>query len=108
MLVGAMSIGGSAHDHMPLLYRALSSLLPGLDSVRRPNEILSGAHMELFPRVRKELEARGIWVFSAGKKTLAEEMPEAYKNVDDVVEAVTGAGISRRVARLRPMGVVKG
>jgi tRNA-splicing ligase RtcB len=59
-------------------------------------------------QVRKELESQGIWVFAAGQKTLAEEMPEAYKNVDDVVEAVTGAGISRRVARLRPMGVVKG
>ncbi|MEW6487614.1 MAG: RtcB family protein [Thermodesulfobacteriota bacterium] len=59
-------------------------------------------------QVRRDLEAQGIWVFSAGVKTLAEEMPEAYKDVDDVVDAVAGAGISRRVARLRPMGVVKG
>ncbi|MDW7711504.1 MAG: RtcB family protein [Deferrisomatales bacterium] len=59
-------------------------------------------------QVRKELEAAGIWVFSAGVKTLAEEMPEAYKDVDEVVAAVAGAGISRRVARLRPLGVVKG
>ncbi len=59
-------------------------------------------------QVRRELEEQGIWVFSAGVKTLAEEMPEAYKDVDDVVDAVAGAGISRRVARLRPMGVVKG
>lgn len=59
-------------------------------------------------QVRKDLAAQGIWVFSAGVKTLAEEMPEAYKDVDDVVEAVAGAGISKRVARLRPMGVVKG
>jgi len=59
-------------------------------------------------QVRSELEAKGIWVFSAGMKTLAEEMPEAYKNVDDVVEAAAGAGISKKVARLRPLGVVKG
>ncbi len=59
-------------------------------------------------QVRKELEAAGIWVYSAGVKTLAEEMPEAYKDVDDVVDAAAGAGISRRVARLRPLGVVKG
>jgi tRNA-splicing ligase RtcB len=58
--------------------------------------------------VRRELEEKGIWVFSAGVRTLSEEMPEAYKDVDDVVEAVTGAGLSRRVARLRPLGVVKG
>ncbi|RMG86219.1 MAG: RNA-splicing ligase RtcB, partial [Candidatus Dadabacteria bacterium] len=59
-------------------------------------------------QVRRELEAQGIFVFSAGMKTLAEEMPEAYKDVDDVVEVVDGAGISRKVARLRPLGVVKG
>ncbi len=59
-------------------------------------------------QVRRELEAQGIWVFSAGIKTLSEEMPEAYKDVDDVVETVAGAGISKRVARLRPLGVVKG
>ena len=38
----------------------------------------------------------------------AEEAPDAYKNVDDVVRAVEGAGISKIVARLVPMGVVKG
>jgi hypothetical protein len=59
-------------------------------------------------QVRKEHEAQGIWVFSAGVKTLAEEAPEAYKDVDDVVGVAAGAGISKRVARLRPMGVVKG
>ena len=45
---------------------------------------------------------------SAGRKTLAEEMPEAYKDVSDVVDVVARAGISKKVARLRPMGVVKG
>ncbi|MHB8765300.1 MAG: RtcB family protein [Deferrisomatales bacterium] len=59
-------------------------------------------------QVRTDLERQGIWVFTAGIKTLAEEMPEAYKDVDDVVDAVAGAGLSRRVARLRPLGVVKG
>jgi tRNA-splicing ligase RtcB len=39
---------------------------------------------------------------------VAEEMPEAYKDVADVVEVVHRAGISRKVAQLRPMGVVKG
>jgi len=38
---------------------------------------------------------------------LAEEMPEAYKDVSEVVEVVHGAGISRRVAQLRPLGVIK-
>ena len=39
---------------------------------------------------------------------MAEEMPEAYKNVSQVVDAVAGAGISKIVARLKPLGVIKG
>jgi tRNA-splicing ligase RtcB len=45
---------------------------------------------------------------AAGHQALAEEMPEAYKDVKDVVEVVHRFGISSRVARLRPLGVVKG
>lgn len=45
---------------------------------------------------------------ATGRDTLAEEMPEAYKNVQDVVSVVHQFGISTRVARLRPVGVVKG
>jgi len=58
--------------------------------------------------IDRELEAAGILVRSQGRKTLAEEMPEAYKDVDRVVAVMDGAGISPRVARLRPLGVVKG
>jgi len=56
----------------------------------------------------RELEDRGIIVRSAGRETLAEEMSEAYKDISNVVDVVHAAGISRKVARLRPMGVVKG
>ena len=55
-----------------------------------------------------ELAERGIVVMADGMATVAEEMPEAYKDVADVVGVVEGAGISRRVARLRPLGVIKG
>jgi tRNA-splicing ligase RtcB (3'-phosphate/5'-hydroxy nucleic acid ligase) len=58
--------------------------------------------------VARKLEAQGIVVRSADKRTLAEEAPEAYKDVDDVVETCACAGISRRVARLRPIAVMKG
>ncbi|MCF7811637.1 RtcB family protein [bacterium] len=58
--------------------------------------------------IRHSLAKRGIVVRSQGKWTLNEEVPEAYKDVDDVVEAVHGAGISLKVARLKPMGTVKG
>ncbi len=58
--------------------------------------------------VKSKLESRGILVRSASWKCLAEEAPEVYKNVDDVVRACELAGISRIVVRLRPIGVVKG
>ncbi len=58
--------------------------------------------------IDRELGERGIVVRAQGRKTLAEEMPDAYKDVDTVVAVMDRAGISPRVARLRPLGVVKG
>lgn len=58
--------------------------------------------------VFREMEERGVEVMAAGRATVAEEMPEAYKDVADVVEVVQGAGIGHKVARLRPLGVIKG
>ena len=58
--------------------------------------------------IHRELEDKGILVRWTGRGTLAEEMPEAYKDVTEVVDVVHGAGISRKVARLRPMCVIKG
>jgi tRNA-splicing ligase RtcB len=59
-------------------------------------------------QLRKSLEARGIAVECASNSELAEEAPDAYKDVDRVVDVVTGAGLARKVARLVPLGVVKG
>jgi tRNA-splicing ligase RtcB len=56
----------------------------------------------------RELEDRGIYVRSAGKSTVAEEMPDAYKDVDTVVDVLHKAGIAKKVAKLKPLGVVKG
>ncbi len=58
--------------------------------------------------IARELQDRGIEVMSRGKKTLAEEMSEAYKDVARVVQVVADAGLSRLVARLVPLAVVKG
>jgi tRNA-splicing ligase RtcB len=58
--------------------------------------------------VIKDLEARGIVIMAAGIATVAEEMPEAYKDVADVVRVMHDAGVARRVAQLRPIGVIKG
>jgi tRNA-splicing ligase RtcB len=59
------------------------------------------------PLVR-EFEDRGIYLRSAGKRTLVEEIPEAYKDVSQVVDVVDAAGLARKVAELRPLAVVKG
>ena len=56
----------------------------------------------------REMEDMGVIVRSAGRETLAEEMPEAYKDVSNVVDVVHNAGLSKKVARLRPLGVIKG
>jgi tRNA-splicing ligase RtcB len=58
--------------------------------------------------IHREMADRGIEVISRGKKTLAEEMSEAYKDVARVVSVVEKAGLARRVARLEPIGVIKG
>jgi len=58
--------------------------------------------------IHRELEDQGIFVLSRGKQTLKEEMPEAYKDVSHIVEVVHETNLARKVARLRPMGVIKG
>ena len=59
-------------------------------------------------RLRNELEADGIHIRAGSLPGLAEEAPRAYKDVDEVVETVHAAGIARKVARLRPVIVIKG
>jgi len=58
--------------------------------------------------LRRSLEADGIAVRAGSLPGLAEEAPQAYKDVDSVVQIVVGAGIARKVARLRPVAVIKG
>jgi len=57
---------------------------------------------------QRKLEERGILVRSETRDGILEELPEAYKNVDEVIEVVHQAGLARKVARLRPMAVIKG
>jgi tRNA-splicing ligase RtcB len=54
------------------------------------------------------METQGVVVVARSIKFLPEEQPEAYKSVDEVVHACECAGLSRPVARLRPLGVLKG
>lgn len=130
---GATRAFPPGHPELPVAYRHLGQpvLIPG--DMGRASFVLLGteqAMLETFGStchgagrvmsrhqairkakgraIRRELEDRGIIVRSAGRETLAEEMSEAYKDISEVVDVVHRAGISRKVARLRPMGVVKG
>jgi tRNA-splicing ligase RtcB (3'-phosphate/5'-hydroxy nucleic acid ligase) len=58
--------------------------------------------------VERELQDKDVYPRWVGRKTLREEVPEAYKDVSLVVDVVQRAGLARKVARIKPMGVVKG
>lgn len=58
--------------------------------------------------IHRELADRGIVVKWTGRNTLSEEMPDAYKDIEQVVATVHGAGLSKKVARLKPICVIKG
>ncbi len=59
-------------------------------------------------QIQKDLESKGEVIKATGYEVLAEEAPEAYKDIEGVIDSVHSAGISLKVARMRPMGVVKG
>ena len=71
-------------------------------SRKRAKKTIHGASL------REELEGRGIHVRAGSMPGLAEEAPQAYKDVDRVVEVVHGAGIAKKVAQLKPVAVIKG
>ncbi len=56
----------------------------------------------------EELRKMGVEIMAQGKRTIAEEMPHAYKDVASVVDVMNEAGISKKVARFKPIGVIKG
>jgi tRNA-splicing ligase RtcB len=130
---GATRAFGPSHSETPAAYRAVGQpvLIPG--SMGTASYVLVGtdeglalsfgstchgagramsrtAARKVKPgqEVRQSLEERGIVVRCASAKELAEEAPHAYKDVDRVVEVVHRAGLARKVARLVPLGVVKG
>jgi len=61
-----------------------------------------------YNEIIKNLEEMGIYVKSTTKEGVVEEVPEAYKNVDEVVKVTDQLSISKMVVRLRPIAVIKG
>jgi tRNA-splicing ligase RtcB len=130
---GATRAFGPQHPETPEAYRAVgqpvfipgsmgtaSYVLAGVDSALdlsfgstchgAGRAMSRGAAKRTQPghEVRRELEDRGIIVRCPSNVELAEEAPFAYKDVERVVNVVHEAGLARKVARLRPLGVVKG
>jgi tRNA-splicing ligase RtcB len=58
--------------------------------------------------IERELEEKGICVMARGRKGIAEEQPDAYKDVNEVVHVVHSANLARKIIRMRPLGVIKG
>lgn len=130
---GATRAFGPGHPELPDEYRPLGQpvLVPGSmgtaswvlvgtsESMQRSfgsschgaGRVMSRAQAKKQVRgeiLRRELEADGIHIRAGSLPGLAEEAPQAYKDVDDVVAVVSGSGIARKVARLRPVAVIKG
>jgi len=130
---GATRAFGPSHPETPAAYRAVGQpvFIPG--SMGTASYVLAGTdealeaslgstchgagrrmsrHAAILSRpgheVRRELEERGIVVRCPSNREVAEEGPHAYKDVERVVDVVAGAGLARKVARLVPIGVVKG
>ena len=73
-------------------------------NMSRHKALKDAGHRDLI----SELKKRGVTIKAKGYKTIAEEMPAAYKDVEDVVNVMHKEGITRKVAKLRPVGVIKG
>jgi len=130
---GATRAFGPGRREIPSAYREIGQpvLIPGsmgtasyiLIGTKRAEELTWGSTVHGAGRVqsrthalenlrgeeiKKELNKKGIEVKAGSWKSLAEEAPQAYKDIDEVVETVSELGISKKVARLRPLVVIKG
>lgn len=101
MGTGSYVLAGSSTSHE----KSFGSTAHGAGRVMSRGESLRRNRGE---EVARTLEGRGIIVKSASWRSIAEEAPESYKDVDEVARVSGGAGIAGIVAKLRPMGVLKG
>jgi tRNA-splicing ligase RtcB len=130
---GATRAFGPGHRDIPEKYRGVgqpvlipgdmgtaSYLLAGTEKAMRDTfgsschgagrSLSRHAARKLHPsnKVLSAMEERGIYLQAKSRKVISEEAPEAYKDIDEVVEISHRAGIVKKIARLRPAGVVKG
>ncbi len=130
---GATRAFGAGRKEIPKTYRKIGQpvLIPGsmgtssylLIGTKKAEELTFGSTVHGAGRVssrssalrnlkgeeiKKQLNKKGVEVKAGSWKSLAEEAPEAYKDIDEVVEVVHELGISKKVAKMKPLVVVKG
>jgi tRNA-splicing ligase RtcB len=130
---GATRAFGPGHPDIPLKYKEIGQpvLIPGdmgrysfvLVGTKKAEETTFGSTCHGAGRmlsrhqatkhargrsIEREMSARGIYLTAGDRRTIVEEIPEAYKDVEDVVNIVHDAQLSKKVARLVPIGVIKG
>ncbi len=130
---GATRAFGPGRKEIPLAYRKIGQpvLIPGsmgtssylLIGTKKAEELAFGSTVHGAGRIssrssalrnlrgediKKQLNKKGIEVKAGSWKSLAEEAPSVYKDIDEVVEVVHELGISKKVAKMKPLGVVKG
>jgi len=88
-----------------VMQEAFGSTCHGAGRVMSRNETLRKFTVQ---GIRDDLTRKGIFLKSATKDGIIEEAPEAYKNIESVIDVVAGAGLSKKVAKLTPIGVMKG
>lgn len=128
---GATRAFGPGHPEIPQAYQAVGQpvLIPG--TMGTASYVLTGSNTNsalgsschgagrkmsrtkakkeiTAHQLRQQLEHRGIIVRSDSDEGLVEEAPGAYKDIEDVIDVVHGAGLARKVARLKPLAVIKG
>ena len=88
-----------------VMEEAFGSTCHGAGRVMSRNEALRKFTVQ---GIKDDLAGKGIFLKSATKDGILEEAPEAYKNIESVIDVVAGADLSQKVAKLTPIGVMKG
>ena len=130
---GATRAFGPGHTEIPEKYRAFGQpvLIPG--DMGTASYLLAGTEQAMtesfgsschgagrrlsrhasikqnpVDRVMAELDEKGIYLQAKSRRVISEEAPQAYKDIDEVVEISHNSGLTRKIARMKPLGVVKG
>jgi tRNA-splicing ligase RtcB len=105
---GATRAFPPGHSDVPKIYRDVGQPVLIAGSMGTASYVLTGTEQAMSETFGSTCHKEGRFVVATHPKVIAEEAPGAYKDVDEVIESVHGAGISTKVARMVPLAVAKG